>query len=110
MRWTSCSRTVAGDSAPARSRTPSRKRSASANSSSGVSGICWRRTMSSCGEVEARVGPEQELVERGLAVDQADLRRGDLALVEPDLAAAEAADQRQDARCGRARESARTSV
>ena len=47
-------------------------------------------------EVEARVGPEQQLVERGLAVDQADLGGGDLAVEEPDLAAPQAADQRQD--------------
>ena len=46
-------------------------------------------------EVEARVGPQQELVERRLAVDQPDLRRGDLAVIEPDLAAPQAADQRE---------------
>ena len=46
-------------------------------------------------EVEARVGPQQELVQRGLAVDQADLRGRDLAMEEPDLAAAQAADQRE---------------
>ena len=38
--------TSAGDSDPLASRTFMRKRSASANSSSGASGICWRRTMS----------------------------------------------------------------
>ena len=47
-RATSCSRTIAGDSAPALSRTPIRNRSASANSSSCVSGICCRRTTSWC--------------------------------------------------------------
>ena len=46
-------------------------------------------------EVEARVGPQQQLVKRGLAVDQPDLRRRDLAAVEPDLAATQAADHRQ---------------
>src|SRR5262249_50132698 len=46
-------------------------------------------------EVEARVGPQQELVQRGLAVDEADLRGGDLAVEEADLAAAQAADQRE---------------
>ena len=35
-------------------------------------------------------------MERGLAVDQADLGGGDLAVEEPDLAAPEAADQGQD--------------
>ena len=44
---TSCSSTIAGDSRPLESRTPSRNRSASANSSSCDSGICWRRTTSS---------------------------------------------------------------
>ena len=39
-------------------------------------------------EVEAGVGPEQELVEGGLAVDEADLRGCDLAPEEPDLASA----------------------
>jgi hypothetical protein len=47
MRTTSCSRTIEGESEPEESRTPSRKRSASANSSSWDSGICWRRTTSS---------------------------------------------------------------
>ena len=46
-------------------------------------------------EVEPRVGPQEQLVKRGLAVDQPDLRRGDLAAIEPDLATAQAADQRQ---------------
>ena len=57
-------------------------------------------------EVEARVGPQQELVERGLAVDQADLADVTSPSVEPDLAAAQAADQRQHgaaAERGRAR-------
>ena len=47
-------------------------------------------------ELEPRLGPQQELVERGLAVDQTDLGGGDLAVEEPDLAAPEAANQRQD--------------
>ena len=47
-------------------------------------------------EVEPRIGPQQELVQRGLAVDHADLRRRDLAVIEAHLAAAQAADQRED--------------
>ena len=44
-------------------------------------------------ELEPRLGPQQELMERGLTVDQADLRGGHLAVKEPDLAAPQAADQ-----------------
>ena len=49
-------------------------------------------------QLEARLGPQQELVQRALPVQPADLRGGDLALEEPDLAAAQPAHHEQRAR------------